>query len=176
MRTSSRYWLNFFACSARRIYVFSWPAFRGGQSSFRRAQRESSETPSALNWGDDITADVDLDSVVFVDNDIKQLTEFFIALLKRHIGASVPEIRNMTIDNFSKYGLNERIKDPRILAELCHASSAVPRDFINIFRQATIAQRASGSDKMTVANVRSAAYNVYEDKCPHPGQHQSRPT
>jgi hypothetical protein len=56
------------------------------------------------------------------------------------------------------------MKDPRILAELCHASSAVPRDFINIFRQATIAQRAAGSDKMTAANVRSAAYNVYQSK------------
>ena len=120
--------------------------------------------PIGLELGDDITADVDLDSVVFVDNDIKQLTEFFIALLQHHIGASVADVRNMTIDDFSKYALNERMKDPRILAELCHASSAVPRDFINIFRQATIAQRAAGSDKMTVANVRSAAHNVYEGK------------
>jgi len=117
-----------------------------------------------LEMGDDITADVDLDSVVFVDNDIKQLAEFFIALLQRHLGASVPEIRDMTIDAFSDYVLNEKMKDPRILAELCHASSAVPRDFINIFRQATIAQRAAGSDKMTAANVRSAAFNVYEGK------------
>ena len=107
---------------------------------------------------------MDLDSVVFVDNDIKQLTEFFIALLQHHIGASVPDIRDMTIGDFSNYVLNERMKDPRILAELCHASSAVPRDFINIFRQATIAERAAGSDKMTVANVRSAAHNVYEGK------------
>jgi Cdc6-like AAA superfamily ATPase len=120
--------------------------------------------PIGLELGDDITADVDLDSVVFVDNDIKQLTEFFIALLQRHIGASVPEVRDLTTEAFSTYILNERLKDPRILAELCHASSAVPRDFINIFRQATIAQRAAGADKMTAANVRSAAFNVYESK------------
>jgi hypothetical protein len=43
-----------------------------------------------------------------------------------------------------------------VFAELCHASSAVPRDFINVFRQATIMQRSAGADKMTVANVRSA--------------------
>jgi Cdc6-like AAA superfamily ATPase len=120
--------------------------------------------PVGLELGDDITADVDLDSVVFVDNDIKQLTEFFMALLQRHIGASIPAIRDLPIDTFSKYVLNERMKDPRILAELCHASSAVPRDFINIFRQATIMQRAAGSDQMTAANVRSAANNVYEGK------------
>ena len=136
----------------------------GRTKLFLPAAAGERRTPIGLELGDDITADVDLDSVVFVDNDIKQLTEFFMTLLQRHIGVSVPEIRDLTIDAFSNYVLNERMNDPRILAELCHASSAVPRDFINIFRQATIAQRAAGSDKMTVANVRSAAFNVYEGK------------
>jgi len=117
-----------------------------------------------LELGDDITADVDLDSIVFVDNDIKQLAAFFMSLLQRHIGASIPAILSLTIDAFSEYVLTDRMKDPRVLAELCHASSAVPRDFINIFRQATIMQRSAGSDRMTAANVRSAARNVYEGK------------
>ncbi len=120
--------------------------------------------PIGLELGDDITADVDLDSVVFVDNDIKQLAAFFMSLLQHHVGERVPEVRELALDAFSKYLLNERMKDPRILAELCHASSAVPRDFINIFRQATIMQRSAGSDKMTAANVRSAARNIYEGK------------
>jgi hypothetical protein len=38
----------------------------------------------------------------------------------------------------------------------------VPRDFINVFRQATILQQAAGTDTMTVANVRSAARDLYE--------------
>jgi hypothetical protein len=40
----------------------------------------------------------------------------------------------------------------------------VPRDFINVFRQATILQQAAGTPAMTIANVRSAARNVYESK------------
>jgi len=125
------------------------------------AERRS---PIGLELGDDITADVDLDSMVFVDNDIKQLAAFFMALLQRHIGVAIPEIASADLDAFSKYVLNEKMEDPHVLAELCHASSAVPRDFINIFRLATIMQRVAGTDKMTVANVRSAARNIYEGK------------
>jgi len=127
------------------------------------ATREG-RNPIGLELGDDVTVDVDLDSVVFVDNDIKQLAAFFMSLLQRHIGVTMPGILNSTLDTFSKYVLNERMNGSRVFAELCHASSVVPRDFINIFRQATITQRAMGSDKMTAAHVRSAARNVYESK------------
>jgi hypothetical protein len=120
--------------------------------------------PIGLEIGDDITADVDLDSVVFVDNDIQQLAAFFMSLLQRHLGSMIPEISRATLDAFSTYVLEENMEDTHVFAELCHASSAVPRDFINVFRQATIMQQASGSGQMTVANVRSAARNVYEGK------------
>jgi Cdc6-like AAA superfamily ATPase len=120
--------------------------------------------PIGLELGDDITADVDLDSVVFVDNDIKQLAGFFMALLQRHTGAVIPQILKASLEEFSRYVLTERMTDSHVFAELCHASSAVPRDFINVFRQATIMQRSAGTDKMTVANVRSAALNVYVGK------------
>jgi hypothetical protein len=120
--------------------------------------------PVGLELGDDITADVDLDSVVFVDNDIKQLAGFFMALLQRHIGSVIPGVLDAPLDEFSRYVLTERMADEHVFAELCHASSAVPRDFINVFRQATILQQAAGTDTMTVANVRSAARNVYESK------------
>src|SRR6202050_2581942 len=115
--------------------------------------------PIGLELGDDITADVDLDSVVFVDNDIKQLAGFFMAPLQRHTGAVIPQILAASLEEFSRYVLTERMTDSHVFAELCHASSAVPRDFINVFRQATIMQRSAGTDKMTVANVRSAALN-----------------
>jgi len=121
-------------------------------------------SPVGLELGDDITADVDLDSVVFVDNDIKQLAGFFMALLQRHIGAVIPRVRDASPGDFTKYVLSERMLDGRVFAELCHASSAVPRDFINVFRQATVMQRSAGADKMSVAHVRAAARNVYEGK------------
>jgi Cdc6-like AAA superfamily ATPase len=121
-------------------------------------------TPIGLELGDDIILGADLDSVVFVDNDIKQLTAFFMALLQRHIGAAVPRVQNSTPDAFSRYALDEWVSDPGVLAELCHASSAVPRDFINIVRQATLRQRAARSDKLTAGNVRSAALTIYEGK------------
>jgi Cdc6-like AAA superfamily ATPase len=120
--------------------------------------------PIGLEIGDDITADVDLDSVVFVDNDIQQLAGFFMSLLQRHLGSVVPEISHASFDTFSRYVLEERMADFRVFAELCHASSAVPRDFISIFRQATMMQQALRSHQMTVANVRTAARNVYEGK------------
>jgi len=140
------------ACVPGRTKLFLASAARDGRK------------PLGLELGDDITADVDLDSIVFVDNDIKQLAAFFVALIQRHMGAGVPEVLDVTLDSFSKYVMNERMEDPRVLAELCHASGAVPRDFINIFRQATVTQRAARSDRMTVAHVRSAARNIYEGK------------
>ena len=120
--------------------------------------------PIGLELGDDITSDVDLDSVVFVDNDIKQLATFFISLLQHHMAVEIPELLNMSIDSFSKHIFTERMEGPSILGELCHAAGAVPRDFINTFRQATVAQRATGADKMAVAHIRSAAHNIYEGK------------
>jgi hypothetical protein len=123
---------------------------------------EQRRNPVGMELGDDITADVDLDSVVFVDNDIKQLAGFFMALLQRHIGSVIPGVLECSLDEFSSYVLTQRLADEHVFAELCHASSAVPRDFINVFRQATILQQAAGADTMTVANVRSAICDLYE--------------
>jgi hypothetical protein len=125
---------------------------------------EGRRNPVGLELGDDITADVDLDSVVFVDNDIKQLAGFFMALLQRHIGSVIPEVAAASLEEFSRDVLTRRMADEHVFAELCHASSAVPRDFINVFRQATIQQHAAGLSAMTFANVRTAARNVYESK------------
>jgi Cdc6-like AAA superfamily ATPase len=136
----------------------------GRTKLFMPGAAQEKRNPIGLEIGDDITADVDLDSVVFVDNDIQQLAAFFMSLLQRHLGFAVTEISRVPLDIFSAYVLTDRMEDSHVFAELCHASSAVPRDFINVFRQATIMQQASGSSQMTVANVRSAARNVYEGK------------
>jgi Cdc6-like AAA superfamily ATPase len=140
------------ACVPGRTELYLASATRDGRN------------PIGLELGDDITADVNLDSVVFVDNDIRQLATFFISLIQRHMGVEIPELANMSIESFSKHILTDRMEGPSILGELCHASGAVPRDFINTFRQATVAQRAAGADKMAVAHVRSAALNIYEGK------------
>lgn len=150
--------------TARRGICLKLACVPGRTKIFLPGAAGEGRKPIGFELGDDITADVDLDSVVFVDNDIKQLVTFFMSLLQRHIGVAIPEISSITLDTFSEYVMDERMNDSRVLAELCHASSAVPRDFINIFRQATIMQRAAGSDKMTATHVRSAARNVYEGK------------
>lgn len=121
-------------------------------------------SPIGLELGDDIAADVNLDSIVFNGNDIKQIASFFVALLYRHMAIEIEEIWGISVESFTEYLLGDRINNPRVLAELCHASGAVPRDFINIFRRAVIAQRRAGALMMTVAHVRSAARDVYEDK------------
>ena len=136
----------------------------GRTKLFLPGAADERRNPIGLEIGDDITADVDLDSVVFVDNDIQQLAAFFMSLLQRHLGSAVPEISRASLEDFSVFVLQRRMEDSHVFAELCHASSAVPRDFINVFRQATIMQQSSGSGQMTVANVRSAARNVYEGK------------
>jgi Cdc6-like AAA superfamily ATPase len=136
----------------------------GRTKLFLPGAADERRNPIGLEIGDDITADVDLDSVVFVDNDIQQLAAFFMSLLQRHLGSVAQEISHATLDDFSIYVLKNRMEDSHVFAELCHASSAVPRDFINVFRQATVMQQSSGSGQMTVANVRSAARNVYEGK------------
>jgi hypothetical protein len=114
--------------------------------------------------GDDITADVDLDSVVFVDQDIKQLATFFTVLLQRHLSAHLPILGQLTETQFAKYLLNKRIFDVRVLTELIHASAAVPRDFINLFRQATLKQLAAREDRVVTSHVRAAALAAYESK------------
>jgi len=125
---------------------------------------EDGRNPVGLELGDDITADVDLDSVVFAGNDIKQLAGFFMALLQSHLAPVIPAIRDASPDEFARYMLTERMADERVLAELCHASGAVPRDFINVFRQATSLQQAAGAGTMTVANVRTAARRLRQSK------------
>ncbi len=125
---------------------------------------EGGRNPVGLELGDDITADVDLDSVVFADNDIAQLARFFMALLQHHLAPAVPAAGQATLEEFTRYVLTRRMADEHVLAELCQVSSAVPRDFINVFRQASILQQAAGTPAMTVANVRTAARNVYESQ------------
>ena len=72
-------------------------------------------------------------------------------------------VLNASLDEFSAYVLTERMGDEHVFAGLCHASSAVPRDFINVFCQATILQQAAGAPAMTVANVRSAMCDLYDE-------------
>jgi hypothetical protein len=49
------------------------------------------------------------------------------ALLQRHIGSVIPAVGLASLDEFSRYVLSGRMADEHVFAELCHASSAVPR-------------------------------------------------
>ena len=119
--------------------------------------------PLGYEEGDDIVADVNLDQVVFVDNDLSQLLTFLVALLKRHTGASLAWASEMTDDTFTDFICNQVFQDQNVFAELCQASGGVPRDFLSLMRGVTSVPRP-GDHRVQILHVRLAAKALYEGK------------
>jgi hypothetical protein len=124
---------------------------------------EDNTSPIGYEEGDDITADIDLDRVVFVENDLQQLLTFFLTILKRHMGISLEWIKNMDDQQFSGFLFGSVFEGEPVFAELCQASGGVPRDFINLMRGAGTQQRARAG-KIKLLHVRLAAKDLYQSK------------
>ena len=120
--------------------------------------------PIGYEEGDDISSDVDLDSIVFVDNDLKQFLPFFMNLLKRHIGMSLDWIRYMEMEEFERFICNEIFDGVDVFSELCQASTGVPRDFLHLFRNATTMQVSMNESKIKLLHIRKVAAKLHESK------------
>jgi Cdc6-like AAA superfamily ATPase len=120
--------------------------------------------PLGYEEGDDISADVDLDSIVYIENDMQQFLPFFLVLLKRHMGLYLEWVKLMSMPNFETFVFNEVFNGIDVYSELCQASMGVPRDFLYLFRRSTSKQVAQGQPKIQLFHIRSAALDLYKSK------------
>jgi hypothetical protein len=114
--------------------------------------------------GEDIFVGADLDSIVYVDNDLQQLLPFFLRVLKQHMAISLKSVSQSTEDQFADHMLRNVFQTPEAFSELCQASGGVVRDFLNIFRTATLKAQSQGLKRISIAYVRMAAREVYSGK------------
>jgi len=132
----------------------------------RLATPVTSEDPIPIGYeeGDDISSDIDLDTLIFLENDLSQFLPFFLTLLHRHLSASLDWVASMSLSEFRQTIENEIFENLDVFSELCQASAGVPRDFLEIFSTATALQTALGRPKMQLIHVRDAAQAIYEAK------------
>lgn len=126
----------------------------------------TADNPISIGYeeGDDIIADVNLDSVVFIENDLKQFLPFFMILLKKHMGMELDWVKSMKKSKFEKFISGEVFEGFSTFSELCQASAGVPRDFLNLFRHATSIQVSQNADKIKLKHIRNAAIKLHESK------------
>jgi hypothetical protein len=129
----------------------------------------SSKTVLGLEEGDDIHSDVDLDSIVFATESLQQIAPFFIAIVKKHVGTRLPWVNTSTYADFDLFMTTKVFEGPPSFVELCQASGAIPRDFMNIYRKATSAHANLAKADPSVApigllQVRQASRAVYQSK------------
>lgn len=131
---------------------------------------EDVKNPIGLEEGDDIHADVDLDKIVFTGGEsIDQLVPFFMAMIKKHVGAEVDWVRRSSFTRFEAFLTSMIFSGKSPFVELCQASGGVPRDFMNIYRvatvmTATIAKASQARPPVELSTVRMAAKGVYQSK------------
>jgi hypothetical protein len=130
---------------------------------------EQVKNPIGLEEGDDISADVNLDELVFAKESVAELAPFFMAMIKKHVEEKIEWVRHSSAWNFQQFLTTMIFSDPRTFVELCQASGGVPRDFMSIYRNATIdaSNRSKSSrdrEPFTLPVVRMAAKKVYDGK------------
>lgn len=130
---------------------------------------EEVRNPIGLEEGDDIHADIDLDSIIFSGESISELVPFFTAMIQKHVGEKIVWVRNATQESFDSFLASSVFQGEKPFLELCHASGGVPRDFMNIYRTATtLVSNAAKSGQprppIDVATIRIAAKSVYQSK------------
>jgi Cdc6-like AAA superfamily ATPase len=120
--------------------------------------------PFGYELGDDITVAVDLDKVVFVENDLAQFVAFYLVLLKRHMGLKLGWVKEMDPKVFEEVVCSQIFENTGTFSELCQASAGVPRDFLQLFLDTTKEQLSKKSPKIQIIHIRDAAGSLYEEK------------
>ncbi|CCP15395.1 hypothetical protein SMRA8_1379 [Stenotrophomonas maltophilia RA8] len=91
------------------------------------------------------------------DNDAHVATAFFRRLLWKHVVTS--ETQGVALDMSEDEFASEAFTQISVLQELARAAEGVPRDALNI---AAVAARMAGDRKISVADVRAAARQWYQ--------------
>lgn len=110
-----------------------------------------------IEIGADGSPSLTLDDFMVFDNDASAATSFFRTLLWKHTTAIDP---NDSIASYSEAEFTaEGFTQINALQELARAAEGVPRDAINV---AALAARLAGDRKISVADVRAAARQWYQ--------------
>jgi hypothetical protein len=130
------------------------------------ATQISEEHPIPIGYeiGNDIFADVDLDRAAYVENDVAMILPFYLTLLKKHIGRRFLAASEMGPGDFEKFVFAEVFNDVEVFSELCQAAACVPREFLQLYQNASSLAELAGQTKLGMGDVRRASKSIYEDK------------
>jgi hypothetical protein len=140
-----------------------------GRTTLATPITENARIPIGLEEGDDIIAAINLDSIVFSPETIDQLPLYFMDMIKKHVGERIDWVRYDSPLSFRSFLTTIIFSGMEPFLELCQASGGVARDFIGIYRDATVMNSAISKSSQTrvpieLATVRLAAVQVYESK------------
>ena len=130
---------------------------------------DDARNPIGLEEGDDIHADIDLDSIIFSGESIGELVPFFMTMIRKHVGEKIVWVREAGPAAFDSFLTSTVFEGTKPFLELCHASGGVPRDFMNIYRNATtfalnLVKSGHPRRPLDVAAIRVAARITYQSK------------
>jgi hypothetical protein len=119
-----------------------------------------------MEEGDDLNAEVNLDTIVFAPESLDQVVPFFTRMIKKHVGEKVGWVRDLSLFDFESFLTTKVFAGEAPLLELCHASGGVPRDFINIYKLVTAGAAKAGSDRQPfdLRAIRLGAQGAYDGK------------
>lgn len=123
-----------------------------------------SPIPIGYETGNDIFLDIDLDKVVYVENDLNCILPFYIQVLQKHIGLEIEEISKLEPQEFERFLFENVFENVEAFSELCQASAGVPREFLQLIHRAASLQELQGREKIGIEHVRNASNSIYEDK------------
>lgn len=125
------------------------------RTNFRRVLDDGSDI--GIEIGADGAPSLTLDDFMVFDNDAQVATAFFRRLLWKHVVTS--ETQSVALDMSEDEFASEAFTQVNVLQELARAAEGVPRDALNI---AAVAARMAGDRKISVADVRAAARQWYQ--------------
>jgi len=123
--------------------------------------------PIGMEEGDDLNAEVNLDTIVFAPESLDQIVPFFTRVIKKHVGEKVEWVRSLSLLDFESFLMTKVFAGEAPFLELCHASGGVPRDFINVYKLVTAGMaKAGGSDRQPfdLRAIRLGAQGAYDGK------------
>jgi hypothetical protein len=138
-----------------------------GRTRLATPVTDSARHPIGMEEGDDLNAEVNLDTIAFAPENLDQVVPFFTHLIKKHVGERVEWVRNISLIDFESFLMTKVFAGELPLSELCHASGGVPRDFINIYKLVTAgAARAGSGDRqpLDLRAIRLGAQGAYNGK------------
>lgn len=119
------------------------------------SEKQNNSDYIGIELGADMQADISLDDFMVFENDREKAEHFFAELFRKHLVAIDNSLNFKTYDEF----ITKCFTQKNSFSELVRAAEGVPRDAINILRNASM--KFSG-EKFSIPAIRSAARTWYD--------------